>query len=91
MITCVPGIVFSENSPTRTTSSTEWPEPYGNQENTGRSFSNLPTDKVVSWSKIRVDNFYSQPLIDDGTLVLLQDKVYAYDAETGDEKWTYPL
>ena len=67
----------------------EWSEPCGDSLNSGYSDTSLPDEITVSWSKTMIDFFESQPLVSDGTLVVIQNKIYAFDAQTGTEKWTY--
>lgn len=89
-ITILPTILTTAESTNKTRALyNEWPEPYGDSENRGITSTSIPPTATISWSKTGIAVFSSQPLISEGTLILIQDKVYAYDAETGTEKWTY--
>jgi len=75
-------------TPTRAPS-TEWSDPFGDPSNTGYTSTTLPEEVTVSWKVVPFEFFSSQALVADETVVVVHTRVFAYDAQTGEEKWTY--
>lgn len=73
---------------------TSWPTFRGDRYNTGfaRGVSPTASDPTVAWTYEADGPFWGSPIVADGTVYIgsTDNSVYALDADTGDEQWSFP-
>ncbi|MBB6647163.1 PQQ-binding-like beta-propeller repeat protein [Halobellus sp. MBLA0160] len=82
---------FVLTPPTDPTTATDWPQFQADRRNTGYADAEGPrTLPIVLWNESINGPAYSAPIVANGTVyVAVEETLYAFDADTGTQKWTF--
>lgn len=66
-----------------------WPQPRADARNTGASGPIASGNASVHWTASLSFSLLAPPAVADGTVLLASDEIYALEAASGDERWSF--